>query len=236
MINCLIDLCQILKNGIIIQRNSISHAMMEVTKTNKKIGLILISVLAISVISGGIILTTYAFNDQKCRPFKQPPFGNLTDEQKEEITTTMNELRESGATREEIRDAITAKLTEWGIEVPEFKEPRLPPWTSNLTDEQKEEITTTMNELRESGATREEIRDAITAKLTEWGIEVPKDNLHPMPRWLQNLTAEQKIELKNLMDELKEKGASHEEFKAEIDAKLQQWGIEIPEQPMPTPQ
>ena len=154
---------------------------MDVTKTNKKIGLILISVLAISVISGGIILTTYAFNDQTCRPFKQPFFGNFTDEQKEEITTTMNQLRENGATREEIRDAITAKLT-------------------------------------------------------EWGIEVPKDNLHQMPRWLQNLTAEQKIELKNLMDELKEKGASHEEFKAEIDAKLQQWGIEIPEHQMPTPQ
>ena len=181
MINSLIDICQILKNGIIIQRKSIGHAMMEVTKTNKKIGLILVSVLALSAISGGIILTTYAFDDEGCRPFKQPFFGDLTDAQKEEITTTMNELRENGASREEIREAITAKLTEWGIEVPE-------------------------------------------------------DNPHPMPRWLQNLTEEQKAELQNLMDELKEKGASHEEIRAEIDAKLQQWGIEIPEQPMPPPQ
>jgi DNA-binding transcriptional MerR regulator len=236
MINCLIDICQILKNGIIIQRKSIGHTMMEVTKTNKKIGLILVSVLAFSAVSGGIILTTYAFNDQGCRPFKQPFFGDLTDEQKEEMMTMMDELRDNGATREEIREAVTARLTEWGIEVPEFEGPRLPPWTSDLTDEQKEEMMTMMDELRDNGATREEIREAVTARLTEWGIEVPEDNPHPMPRWLQNLTEEQKTELQNLMDELKEKGASHEEIRAEIDAKLQQWGIEIPEQPMPPPQ
>ena len=210
--------------------------MMEMTKTNQKIGLILVSVLVLSAISVGIVLNTYAFDDQKRRPSKQPLFDNLTDEQKEELTATMNQLREDGATREEIREAVTAKLTEWGIEVPEFEGPRLPPWTSDLTDEQKEELTATMNQLREDGATREEIREAVTAKLTEWGIEVPEENPHPMPRWLQNLTEEQKVELQNLMDELKEKGASHEEIRTQIDAKLQQWGIEIPEQPMPPPQ
>ncbi|WP_455278522.1 hypothetical protein [[Eubacterium] cellulosolvens] len=57
-----------------------------------------------------------------------------------------------------------------------------------------------------------------------------------MFRWLQNLTAEQKAELQNLMHELKEKGASHEEIRTQIDAKLQQWGIEIPEQPILAPQ
>ena len=155
--------------------------MMEMTKTNQKIGLILVSVLVLSAISVGIVLNTYAFDDQKRRPSKQPLFDNLTDEQKEELTATMNQLREDGATREEIREAVTAKLTEWGIEVPE-------------------------------------------------------ENPHPMPRWLQNLTEEQKVELQNLMDELKEKGASHEEIRTQIDAKLQQWGIEIPEQPMPPPQ
>jgi hypothetical protein len=155
--------------------------MMEMTKTNKKIGLILVSVLILSAISVGIILNTYAFNDQRCRPSKQPFFGNLTDAQKEELTATMNQLRENNATREEIRDAINAKLT-------------------------------------------------------EWGIEVPKEDPHPMPRWLQNLTADQKAELQNLMDELKDKGASHEEIRTQIDAKLQQWGIEIPEQPIPAPQ
>ena len=45
--------------------------------------------------------------------------NNLTDEQKEEIKTTVEELREAGASREEIREAVKKKLEEWNIELPE---------------------------------------------------------------------------------------------------------------------
>ena len=48
-----------------------------------------------------------------------------------------------------------------------------PPWMSQLTDEQKQEIQQLMDSLRQSGATPQEIRDAINAKLQECGIEVP---------------------------------------------------------------
>jgi hypothetical protein len=145
---------------------------MEVTKTNKNIGLILAFVLILSAISGGTILTTHAFDNQGGRPCKAPFYSDLTDEQKEEIKTIVEELREAGARREKIKAAVDSKLTEWGIEVPESKGPRLPPWISNLTDEQKEEIKTIVEELKEAGANRKEIRETVKKKLEEWNIEL----------------------------------------------------------------
>ena len=50
---------------------------------------------------------------------------------------------------------------------------REPPWMSQLTDDQKQEIQQLVDSLRGSGATPEEIRDAVNAKLQEWGIEIP---------------------------------------------------------------
>ena len=51
--------------------------------------------------------------------------------------------------------------------------PREPPWTSQLTDEQKQEIQQLIESLKASGATPQEIRDAVNAKLQECGIELP---------------------------------------------------------------
>ncbi|WP_455368305.1 hypothetical protein [[Eubacterium] cellulosolvens] len=45
---------------------------------------------------------------------------------------------------------MDSKLAEWEIEIHEFQGPRLPPWSSQLTDEQKEEIKTMIKELRET--------------------------------------------------------------------------------------
>ena len=154
--------------------------MMEVTRTNKNIGLILVSVLVVSAISGGIILTTYASDDREIGRFNRGAcnFGDLSDIQREEIKDMVKDMRENGASKEEIKVAVESKLTEWGIEVPEFEQPQLPPWWSELTDEQKEEIITIKEELIEAGASKEEIRDAFKMKLEEWNIEIPKK---PMP-------------------------------------------------------
>ncbi len=150
--------------------------MMEVTKTNKNIGLILVSVLVVSAISGGIILTTYASDDGGIGRFNRGPcnFGDLSDVQREEIEDMVQDMHENGASKEEIKAAVESKLTEWGIEVPKFEQPRKPQWWSELTDEQKEEIITIKEILIEAGASKEEIRDAIKMKLEEWNIEIPK--------------------------------------------------------------
>jgi len=104
---------------------------------------------------------------------REPPWmSQLTDEQKEQIQQLIESLRASEAAPQEIRDAINAKLQEWGIELP-APPSREPPWMSQLTDEQKEEIQQLIELLKASGATPQEIRDAINAKLQEWGIELP---------------------------------------------------------------
>ena len=95
--------------------------MMEVTKTNKNIGLILISVLFVSTISGGIILTTYASDDRGIGRFNRGAcnFGDLSDVQREELKDMVQDMRENGASKEEIKDAFKMKSEEWNIEIPE---------------------------------------------------------------------------------------------------------------------
>jgi len=61
----------------------------------------------------------------------------------------------------------------YSIELPAPPQAREPPWMSQLTNEQKEQIHQLVDSLRNSGATPEEIREAVNAKLQEWGIEVP---------------------------------------------------------------
>ena len=157
--------------------------MMEVTRTNKNIVLILISVLVVSVISGGIILTTYASDDKGIGRFNRGAcnFGDLSDVQRQEIKGMVQDMRENGASKEEIKAAVESKLTEWGIEVPKFEQIRKPQWWSELTDEQKEEIITIKEELIEAGASNEEIRDAVKLKLEEWNLEIPKKPI-PTPQ------------------------------------------------------
>jgi DNA-binding transcriptional MerR regulator len=101
--------------------------------------------------------------------------SQLTDDQKEEIQQLVESLRESGASPKEIRDAVKATLEGWGIEVPEpvGRGQRLSPWMSQLTDEQKAQIQQLIQSMRDDGATPQEIRDAVNAKLQEWGIQLP---------------------------------------------------------------
>lgn len=156
--------------------------------------------------------------------------SQLTDDQKTEIQQLTQSMKDSGATFQEIRDAVNAKLEEWGIEIPEPNDQQRPEpgWMSQLTDEQKVELQELVDSLRESGATPEETRDAMNAKLQEWGIELPATPQAREAPWMSQLTDEQKAELQQLQDSLKASGASPEETRDAIDAKLQEWGIEVP--------
>ena len=100
--------------------------------------------------------------------------SQLTDDQKAQIQQLIQSMRDSGATPEEIRDAVNAKLQEWGIQLPEDNGGQHGrPWMSQLTDDQKAQIQQLIQSMRDSGATPEEIRDAVNAKLQEWGIQLP---------------------------------------------------------------
>ena len=101
----------------------------------------------------------------------------LTDEQRTAIHEKVTEMREAGATREEIRASVAEMLKEYGIEVPDE-------WFSrkgngyylcaDLTDEQRAAIREKVAEMRETGATREEIRTTVAEMLEEYGVTVPE--------------------------------------------------------------
>jgi DNA-binding transcriptional MerR regulator len=82
----------------------------------------------------------------------------LTEEQREEIKELVTRLNDEGATCQEIREAIKAKLEEFGVEMPTPDE-RL----ENAIEqtEKKLEILNRVKELREDGTSWEEIKDII---------------------------------------------------------------------------
>ena len=92
----------------------------EVTRLNGKRGAILVSLLAMAAVlaSSSIMLSARA-QDQGTSPDGQPPWmSQLTDDQKAQIQQLIESLRTSGATPQEMRDAVNAKLLEWGIQIP----------------------------------------------------------------------------------------------------------------------
>ncbi len=144
--------------------------MMKIDKTK---ALILASVLVVIMISGGTLLSVFAsnyegknFSQGPCRPW----LGELTDAQKDEIKKTVEDMKEAGATPEEIKEAINTKLDAWGIEVPE--KPCGGYLMDQLTEEQRKELSKKMQELRESGASHEELMEARLKMLEEFGIDI----------------------------------------------------------------
>ncbi|MCH7528632.1 MAG: T9SS type A sorting domain-containing protein, partial [Candidatus Marinimicrobia bacterium] len=99
----------------------------------------------------------------------------LTEQQRTELHELMSGLRDSGASREEIRAAVTELFTSWGIDLQEYRlgsgrhGPR--PWAQQLTEEQRVELHELVSGLRDDGATREEIHAAVVTQLAEWGID-----------------------------------------------------------------
>ena len=93
----------------------------------------------------------------------------LTDEQKAEVKAALEELKRAEASRDEIQAALSALLEGYGIEVPE------PGYRLNerlggvLTEEQLADLRAEIDGLREAEASREDIRAAFEAKLTEFG-------------------------------------------------------------------
>jgi len=96
---------------------------MEVINLKTKIiaGLLVLALVATTI---GVVSARnpYRFSNPMTadeRPIGQCWMNNLTDEQRQEIRQTMQELRESGATREEIRVAIQELMEEMGIDMEE---------------------------------------------------------------------------------------------------------------------
>ncbi len=118
---------------------------------------------------------------------KQGWLGQLTPEQRQQVTAKVKELREQGKTPQEIHAAVLEMLKGWGIEPPVgARGPGLgglgkQGWLGQLTPEQRQQVTAKIKELREQGKAPQEIHAAILEMLKGWGIEPPAApaNLRP---------------------------------------------------------
>jgi hypothetical protein len=78
----------------------------------------------------------------------------------------------------------------------------------SLTEEQRNELAS-------------EIEDLIALKCEEWGLELPE----PL------LTDDQRYELREYVNELRDGGMSPQEIREKVAEKLEEWGVELPEFP-----
>lgn len=134
---------------------------------------------------------------------EHPILSQLDESQKEELKT----MKEAGVDREEIK----AYLEGEGIELPEKPE-RL-----ELTDEQKAALEEIKND---DALDFEAKREAVEAYMETQGLEMPTRGQIQKHRFAENLSDEQKEQIK----ELKESGLSREEIRGEM-------GLEKPERP-----
>lgn len=165
-------------------------------------------------------------------------FQQLTDEQKTQLQTKLDELKAAGAKPEEVRAAVKDMLKGWGIEMPQGQAGRgggMRAVMEKLTPEQRTELQAKMKEMRQANKTPEEIRATMQEMLKGWGIEMPqaqgtegRQNRGQGQGWMGQLTEEQRTQLKAKTDELKAAGAKPAEIRAAIAELCKGWGIEPP--------
>ncbi|MBO3754872.1 MAG: hypothetical protein FGF53_08385, partial [Candidatus Brockarchaeota archaeon] len=84
---------------------------------------------------------------------------NLTDAQKEEIQQLIRDVSATVAGREQIRNAVNAKLAEWGVKAPEAPTCKWPMRNQTMThlmlerftEKQRNELHQKIWELKQSG-------------------------------------------------------------------------------------
>jgi DNA-binding transcriptional regulator YhcF (GntR family) len=158
----------------------------------------------------------------------------LTEEQREAIHDTVMEMREAGASREEVREAVREMLEGYGIELPGHGPEHPGPHGKLgelLNEEQRQEVHDMVMEMREAGASREEIHEAVRAKLEGYGIELPEHGPgHRGPRHKlgELLNEEQRQAVHDTVMEMREAGASREEIREAVHEMLEGYGVELP--------
>jgi DNA-binding transcriptional regulator YhcF (GntR family) len=172
----------------------------------------------------------------------------LNDEQKAEMKSMIADMKAAGATREEIHIAVKEKLDEFGVKPPErgdqmdahgFRGPGHdgPMFHNQLNEEQRTEIREKIDELKNQGASREEIHQTVSEMLKGYGIEPPENGFkglrpgmhHGMHFPDLNLNEEQREAIRVKIDAMREDGAGREEIHQTVSEMLKGYGIEPPE-------
>ena len=94
---------------------------------------------------------------------------DLNTEQRGTISEMVEEMRQSGANRNEIKQSVDQMLTDFGVEqATPFKS-----FFDQLSQEQKLQIDTKVQDLAETDVSQKEIRQQVKLMLTDFGIDVP---------------------------------------------------------------
>ena len=94
---------------------------------------------------------------------------DLNTEQRGMINEMVEEMRQSGANRNEIKQSVDQMLTDFGVEqATPFKS-----FFDQLSQEQKLQIDTKVQDLAETDVSQKEIRQQVKSMLTDFGIDVP---------------------------------------------------------------
>ena len=147
----------------------------------------------------------------------------LSETQQAELKALVEGMKEAEASHSDIRAAVEAQLVVWEIERPERPERSERGLNALLDEAQEAEIKTLTEGLKESEASRDDIRAAVNAKLGEWEIERPERGLDAL------LDEGQEAAIKGLIEGLKEAEASRSDVRAAVNAQLEEWGVERPE-------
>jgi len=208
----------------------------------KSSGLILAAILFTLFIN---LAQLYAMDSKDGqRPF--PFMEQLNDVQKEEIKTMIADMKEDGADRNEIREAVKQKLLEYGIELPERSErygrrgpfgPGLDMVADQLTEEQKTAIKEKIDSMREEGADRKEIREEVRKMLETYGVDLSEQDYrgnrgHRGKRWeflAKDLSEEQKTAINDKIATMRKEGTDRTEIRDEIRRMLEGYGVNVPE-------
>ena len=156
------------------------------------------------------------------RGFLRGVRSQLTDEQKAEIKTAVESLKESGATREAIHDVLAAMLNGYGVEVPERGDHLTRQLGRILSEDQLAEVQAKIEELKAAEASGSDIRAAVGSLLEGYSVDVPtrRGGLDSV------LSDDQHTQLRTEIDALKEAGASREDVRAAFEAKLGEFGVD----------
>lgn len=195
-----------------------------------------------------IILVTFAFSANHLfaaggmngfHP-RKGVMSQLTDEQRTELQQKMKELRDSGATKQEIHRARKKMLNEFGVKFPEFFDrqgfgPRLSALDEQLTQTQRAELRAKVKEMREQNAKPEAIHSAVGELLKSYGVDLPEswDQIANRKRfqngkWFgkSQLSEEQRNELREKVKALRESNASPAEIRRAVAEFFKANGIE----------
>jgi hypothetical protein len=100
----------------------------------------------------------------------------------------------------------------------------------NLTEEQKTAIRDKVIEMKKAGASREDLRATRSQMLEAFGCNVPEGSRrdHGRAGHLSQLSEEQRTAVREMVKEMKQKGASREAIRASVRQMLRSFGISAP--------